>query len=91
MFPGPGATGRGTPARRRVLPYAAAAVGVYLARAEARSFRDSYAATTDDPRIAVLATCSNALYSTYRALLLLGVAVTGVRRYRTHRKGETHV
>lgn len=80
--------GRGTPARRRVLPYAAAAAGVYL-HLEARSFRHCTTTTTDDPRIAVMVTCSHALSTAYRALLVL--LVLGSRRHRTHRKGETHV
>lgn len=89
--PDPVRTGRGTPARRHVLTGVAAAAGAYLAHLEHRSFREYSTATTDDPRLAVMVACSNALYAAYRALIVLVLVVLGARRHRTNRKGESHV
>jgi hypothetical protein len=89
--PDPVRTGRGTPARRHVLACVTAALGVYLARLEARSWRAYSTAPTSDPRLAVMVACSNALYTAYRALLVLVLAVLGTRQYRTQQRENHHV
>lgn len=53
--------------------------------------RPDYAdlAACDDPRVAVMLICSNALYRAYPALLVGCLAVAGARRFRT-KKGRNH-
>ena len=70
--------------------WVAVAVAVCLAHLEGRSFLAATTESTDDPRLAVMVACSIALHRAYRALLLLVLAVAGVRRLRTHPAREIH-